>query len=177
MTKEEYIKKLIEFRKQGYEEPKSAICNEVACSDCYFACEPCNGHEVINVLLDHIIDHETPQETNLEHYWDNLCVHFNPRQIDGYLAFIDSKMNEKEWLLAPYEEPKPKYKMSQFCYNLIKEWVFMMEVCEDNEDVLNHKLKDVKLSDALDAFDELKNDWSDISVRQLYEHAEVIDSE
>ena len=173
MTKEEYIKKLTDLRKQGYEEPKNALCDEVACSDCYFACDPCNGNEVINVLLDHIIDHEAHQETNLEHYWDNLHVHFDPRQVDGYLAFIERNMNVKEWLLQPYQ-PKQRYMMDKLTYGIVKQWAEVNEIYRSDE---------AYGSDLFDILYDLglwNDSWGDVKQLDMWEfadNAEVIDSE
>ena len=121
MTKDELIEKLIKTRRRDTtERSMRLVCLDTDCTECpHMESSYCSA-DIIDDLLDHIIDNETPQETNLEHYWDNLYVYFSAHRNDGYLAFVDSKMKDMaKWLLAPYEETKPKYKLTQFEYDVL----------------------------------------------------------
>ena len=124
MTKEEFIAKVLENRREG----KTPICYDVLCRECpYKANVKCDWEELRDDLIDYIIEigdllHEKQKETNLEHYLyvsyldDKLCdVEFKKCYQEG---FEESKAHDfKKWLLAPYEEPK--YRLTQFEYDFV----------------------------------------------------------
>lgn len=181
MTKEEFIRGMIQVRKKGEENPSAMYCHEFDwCKGCAY--EESDGdcdEAIINDLIDHIIGleesivdivdvlQEEQKETNLEHYWDNLYVYFSAHRNDGYLAFVDSNMKDMaKWLLAPYEEPKPKYKLTRFEWDLLKATNYEHCVIENDTTLKGMKAKGY-----------FKYVPKDVGIKEVLENAEVIDSE
>lgn len=67
--------------------------------------------------------------TNLEHYFVKVAT-FDRQTIvldmcvnsyeSWYKSYAKSEMTMVDWLLSPYEEPKPTYKLTQFEYDLLR---------------------------------------------------------
>lgn len=169
MTKEELIKRLIEMRKTGADETLDRVCeSSTGCEYCplYPTGRLCS-HQTIDYLLDYIIENESECQTNLEHYWDKLNVNFNAHQVDGYFAYVESKMELKEWLLSPYKgPPKPTYKLTQFEYDLL-----------DSHDCLDQVMRFAN-SYQLMAMKErgyFKNVSEDANIFDIIKNAEVVE--
>lgn len=116
MTKEEFIRNAIINRK---EDEDLAMCCGVNCNDCPYAGPECYD-TIAYGLLDYIIELEKHKETNLEHYWKKLSIGFLSHNNEAYENYRKQCMALFDWLLAPYEEPKPKYKLSKFEYDFLE---------------------------------------------------------
>ncbi len=166
MTKEELIEKLIKARRRDTtERSMRLVCLDIDCTECPHMKSSYCSADIIDDLLDHIIDNETPKETNLEHYWDNLNVRFNPRQIDGYLAFVESNMEVKKWLLQPYQ-PKQRYMMDKLTYGIVQQWA------EVNEIYRSDKTYGSDLFDILFDLGLWNDSWGDVNELDMWEFAE-----
>lgn len=181
MTKEEFVAKVIENRREG----KTPICYDVLCRECpYKANVKCDWEELRDDLLDYIIDigdllHEKQKETNLEHYYKyRTFVHCREgddfyRELDvrigkeGLEAFESSGLDDiRKWLLSPYEPPKPKYKLTKFEYDLLNvqgtRWYY---------------LKSLGVFERLIAKGYYKDIPTDITIGDILDNAEVIDGD
>ena len=134
MTKEEVLNTIIEHYKNGSTSALSDYCDRVRCAECPFNTEDCVD-DVAMAILDRLLKAEEHQETNLEHYASKSLTEkygFSPfTSCDTDTLAITLKDGwEKtfnwsdpiQWLLSPYEEPKPKYKLSKFEYDLLKSY-------------------------------------------------------
>lgn len=147
MNKEEVINEIIE-RYKGFEN-KGRInifncCPEIDCDYCQFDEKNCTNGIAMS-LLDRLVKVEEQsnslektcyklqqtleekKETNLEHYFNvgDVIVYGAQQYIylndNCWYAYDKSESSHiVDWLLSPYEEPKPKYKLSQFEYDLLK---------------------------------------------------------
>lgn len=155
MTKDEMIDAIIE-RYKGFEN-KGRInifncCPEIDCDYCPFECRDCTN-DIAMSLLDRLIKAEEQskslektcyklqqaleehQETNLEHFrgtvvFDkaNGIVHIHLINEWGK-SYSDDK-GAIDWLLSPYEEPKPKYKLTKFEHDLLQ--IYVDQECMGN---------------------------------------------
>lgn len=132
MTKEETLDMIIDDYKNGSQSAMTDYCNGTRCDDCLFESGDCVD-EVNNMLIDRLLKAEEKKETNLEHYIVRSGVHITKEHDIEVWEFRFKRGTEKQffdsdcasicdWLLAPYEEPKPKYKITQFEYDLLKSY-------------------------------------------------------
>lgn len=119
MTKEGAINLIIDDYKDGNPSAMSDYCDRVRCADCPFDSDICTD-EVSNTLIDRLLKAEEYQETNLEHYWKGLSIGFLSHNNEAYESYRKQSMALFDWLFAPYEEPKPTYKLSKFEYDLLE---------------------------------------------------------
>lgn len=132
MDKKEFIEKLIGARKESTDIAMLCVCEKINCQECpYFESNHCS-FDIIDDLLDYIINNELErQETNFDHYIVRSGVHITKEHDVEAWEFRFKKGTEKQyfdadsksvldWLLAPYEEPKPKYKLTRFEFDFIK---------------------------------------------------------
>ena len=133
MTKEELIKKLIDIAKGGVEYPMDAYCHTNPCLTCPFQeanCVQAIIGELINRLIkaEEFQKAEEHQETNYDHYIKTYSLIRYDNEVtfklkDGWEeSFCDFWSGDfREWLISPYKEPpKPKYKLTQFEYDLLR---------------------------------------------------------
>lgn len=127
MTKEEVMDLIINEYKNGIQLAMGDYCYRTKCNDCPFDSDNCTN-ESHNTLIDRLLKAEKHQETNLEHYYGtaDIIVSTNINDIPilavcehAEKAYEQSETNIVDWLLSPYEEPKPTYKLSKFEYDLI----------------------------------------------------------
>ena len=160
MTKEEFIRNGIENRK----EDKTLCCN-VNCTNCPYEGATC-GANVIYDLLDYIIGLETKTETNLEHYWKGLSIGFLSHNDDAYQSYREQSMALFDWLFAPYEEQKTKYKLSRFECDLL-------DSCYD----YTCCIKDSWMLNSMHDKGYFKDIYKETKIKDVLDNAEVIDSE
>ena len=172
MTKEEVINKIIE-RYKSYKD-KSFVnlvdCCGMDCENCHFKVTEC-ADGVIKAIIERLIKTEGKGETNLEHFREtvvfdkaNGIVHIH--LINGWGKSYSDDKGVIDWLLEPCEEPKPKYKLSKFEYDLF--------------DSCFNKAYGIKDSWALDQMHEkgyFKGIPNDISIKDILDNCEVIANE
>lgn len=195
MTRQEFIKKALEFRREGKSYASDLSCRDIHPEDCsgcpysenIFACHDMYTDD----LLDRVIELEDVvqvfsgmekgehHETNLEHYYEEGNKGWNQTELVPVIWFkrecLDQYENMKKgdfvkWLLEAYEELPKKYRMSKLCYDIIKRYV---GTCA-NPNVI---LKNTALYDVLYLLDFYEESWKEIRLEELLENAEVIDSE
>ena len=139
MTKEETLDMIIDDYKDGNQSAMSDYCDRIKCYECPFESGDCVD-EVNNMLIDRLIKAEEKKETNLEHYWKGLSIGFLSHNNEAYESYRKQSMALFDWLFAPYEETKPKYKLSKFEYDLLdyccykgcddtfKDWTVLMDM-------------------------------------------------
>lgn len=178
MTKDEFIGKMLELRKDDKYVFQKACDSFDTCDDCplrhWNDCEAL----MIDELCDVIIDLQNSKtETNLEHYFDDSNEGWNQTKLvpviwlkhectEAFKKRTDAKADLINWLLAPYEEPKPLYRLRQFEYDLIQAH---QEAYGDNS-LLNWEfLKEWQKKGYL------RNIPDDVGVGDILKNAEVID--
>lgn len=124
MTKEEAINLIIDDYKNGNQSAMGDYCYRTKCNDCPFDSDNCTN-ESHNTLIDCLLKAEEKKDTNLKHYI--YVIYMNDDVYSANLkesAIEDFNKSEADdfykWLLSPYEEPKPTYKLTQFGYDLLK---------------------------------------------------------
>ena len=167
MTKEEAIESMIESYKEGARRTFTNFCDKYAnCYECPLNGRSCRNN-VVNSLIERLLKAEEHQETNLEHYFeDSSFTDGNGYIIKVRLPWDIQTDNLTKWLLSQYEEPKPKFKLTQFEYDLF--------------DSCFNKAYGVKDSWALDQMHEkgyFKGIPNDISIKDILDNCEVIKDE
>lgn len=129
MTKEETLDMIIDDYKNGSQSAMRDYCNGTRCDDCQFDFNDCMN-DVTKTLTERLLKTEGHQETNLEHYIVRSGVHITKEHDIEIWEFRFKKGTEKQffdadcasicdWLLSPYEEPKPN-KLSKFEHDLLE---------------------------------------------------------
>lgn len=187
MTEREFIDKMIEGYKEGYNIGTMYVCHEIDCDECPLVgttidtTKQCRASEKTTpMLVNEIIrlreEKAEKVETNLEHYWKCLSIGFLSHNNEAYERYRKQSMALFDWILAPYEEPK-RYQMSQLCYDMIAKWLERYDSREFGNGkgaiyVFIHVLIDMGLWH--DWYDETsRNDIE--SLRTLLANAEVVE--
>ena len=179
MTKEEFIKKAIENRKNG----RGTVCFDMDCDKCLYVnvTGRCAIGRLKSDLLDYIIDigdllHEKNKETNLEHYFDGADGGWNKTKLTPVIwlkegcaeAFNNHdypKNDFVKWLLAPYEGPK--YRLTQFEYDFV--WSLGKAFFDDTH------LNSFRTVECMKEKGYLKDIPNDVPIRNILDNCEVYD--
>lgn len=138
MNKDEAINLIIEEAKRGNEYAHTDFCEKyVTCKECPLGENEGCRKSLFNSLIERLLKAEEKKETNFDHYIVRNGVHITKEPDVEIWEFRFKKGTEKQffdaniksvldWLLSPYEPPKPKYKLSKFEYDLLR--VYLEEV-------------------------------------------------
>ncbi len=178
MTKEEFIGKTLELIKDNkYVFQK--MCDSFDTCD---ACPLCNWNDcealIIDELCNVIIDLQKKKETNFDHYIVRSGVHITKERDVEVWQFRLKKGTEKQyfdadsksvldWLLAPYEEPKPKYKLTQFEIDFIQAYLDLNGERSMLGSYMFNKLQ------SKGYFKDIPND---VPIKDIIDNCEVIDN-
>lgn len=190
MTEREFIDKMIEGHKEGYDSGTLYVCHKIKCDECPLAdtAKECRaGEKTTPMLVNEIIrlreEKSEKVETNLEHFFYGVVFNIYGRDAtllcnhrDEMLKSLKSdnkKCSGIEWLLSPYEEPK-RYKMSQLYHDMIAKW---LERYEDGKITRRNVYKFIDVLFDMGIFfdydDEIKDDIE--ALKTLLENAEVVE--
>lgn len=173
MTKEEAIESMIESYKKGEQSPFTNLCGEHACYECPFK----NGctDTVVNKLIERLLKSEEHQETNLDHYiirgigvcitMEDDCEKWGFRFKKGAEKQFFDENNKPvlDWLLSPYEEPKPKYNLTQFERDLLE--------CYD----VGRRISEFWLLDKMHKKGYFKGVPTDVPINKILANCEVVE--
>lgn len=176
VKKQECEEAINEICKKCYEKHELEYgCQPVNCAFRAFDNEDCPTVMVLKKLIQEHF--EERQETNLEHYYNDIL------KLNGSFSLINGKIGicqgiccsrcafnkdycqvgRMEWLKQPYK--KPTYKLSQFEYDLINAFDSCKECCLLNEIECLKKLREKGYFKGIDPF---------TKVHEIIDNCEVI---
>lgn len=156
---------------ESLDDVRLAYCDEIKwnCSDCPFRHGETCENAIAEKLIERLIKVEEHQETNLEHYvayYNNYdqCIYMDAVKLTNEAHRRLNNFEEAiEWLLEPYKPPKPKYKLTQFEFDLLNvqatHW---------------YSLNSLSFLERLIAKGYFKGIPPDISIRDILDNCEVI---
>lgn len=177
MTKEEAIKDIIDIVKNGVNNPLDVYCDSYPCSTCPFHNDE-NGEcaeTMISGLIERLLKAEEHQETNLDHYiirgigvcitMEDDCEKWGFRFKKGAEKQFFDENNKPvlDWLLSPYEEPKPKYNLTQFEQDLLE--------CYD----VGRRISEFWLLDKMHKKGYFKGIPTDVPINKILANCEVVE--
>ena len=171
MTKDEALDIIVQKYRDGIKQDiKIAYCDEIKwnCFECPFRHGDTCQNDIAEKLVERLIEVEERQKTNLQHYID--VTYMDDGVFRAFLKpsvagdFNKSKENDfYKWLLLPHKPQKPKYRLTQFEYDLLKS-------CYDDL----HGIKDSWMLDQMQDRGYFKNIPKDKPIRDILNDCEVV---